>query len=100
MKGHDERKYFWWTFFVPLLGALMVIALPDRKEMERGESKVMSLWKSEEPNSVRCEKKFVAVNADGTISASDSIQTSAHSWRCSGCGQTISESPCPFCGQK
>lgn len=30
MKGHDEGKYFWWTFFVPLLGALMVIALPDR----------------------------------------------------------------------
>ena len=35
MKGHDESKYFWWTFFVPLLGALMVIALPDRISTER-----------------------------------------------------------------
>ena len=35
MKGHDDRKYFWWTFFIPLLGALMVLALPDRSQTER-----------------------------------------------------------------
>ena len=35
MKGHDEKKYFLWSFFVPLLGALMVIALPDRKMDEK-----------------------------------------------------------------
>ena len=34
MKGHGERKYFWWTFFIPLMGALMVIALPDRGAIE------------------------------------------------------------------
>ena len=35
MKGHDDKQYFWWTFCIPLLGALMVTALPDRKQTER-----------------------------------------------------------------
>ena len=30
MKGHSDRKYFWWSFLVPPFGMLMVIALPDR----------------------------------------------------------------------
>ena len=29
MKGHDSRRYFWWTFFFLPIGALMVIALPN-----------------------------------------------------------------------
>ena len=35
MKGHDDRKYFWWTFFIPLMGALMVIALPEKKQVDK-----------------------------------------------------------------
>ena len=31
MKGHSERKYFWWSFLTPPLGMLMVVALPDRR---------------------------------------------------------------------
>lgn len=30
MKGHDGGPYFWWTFWVPPIGMMMVIALPDR----------------------------------------------------------------------
>ena len=30
MKGHDEAKYFWWTFFLGPVGMLMVIALPQK----------------------------------------------------------------------
>ena len=30
MKGHPEKKYFWWCFLYPLAGVFMVIALPDR----------------------------------------------------------------------
>lgn len=30
MKGHSERKYFWITFFFPIYGMPLVIALPDR----------------------------------------------------------------------
>lgn len=30
MKGYPEKKYFWWCFFVGLVGWPMVIALPDR----------------------------------------------------------------------
>lgn len=32
MKGHDEAKYFWWTFFMGPVGMLMVVALPQRIE--------------------------------------------------------------------
>ncbi len=30
MKGHKERKYFWWAFLGGPIGMLMVVALPDR----------------------------------------------------------------------
>ena len=30
MKGHTEKRYFWWTFLFGLFGMPMVIALPDR----------------------------------------------------------------------
>ncbi len=29
MKGHDEAKYFWWTFLMGPVGMLMVVALPQ-----------------------------------------------------------------------
>lgn len=29
-KGYPGNKYFWWCFWVPAAGYLMVIALPDR----------------------------------------------------------------------
>ena len=30
MKGHDESKYFWWTFLLGPVGMMMVIALPQQ----------------------------------------------------------------------
>ena len=30
MKGHPEKKYFWWCFWIGMIGWPMVIALPDR----------------------------------------------------------------------
>lgn len=30
MKGHFEKKYFWWCFWIGMIGWPMVIALPDR----------------------------------------------------------------------
>lgn len=30
MKGHNDKKYFWWSFLGGAIGMLMVIALPDR----------------------------------------------------------------------
>ena len=29
MKGHPEKKYFWWCFWMAMFGYPMVIALPD-----------------------------------------------------------------------
>ena len=31
MKGHPQKKYFWWCFWVAMFGYPMVIALPDRR---------------------------------------------------------------------
>ena len=31
MKGHPQRKYFWWCFWMAMFGYPMVIALPDRR---------------------------------------------------------------------
>lgn len=31
MKGHPEKKYFWWCFWFGIAGYPMVIALPNRK---------------------------------------------------------------------
>lgn len=31
MKGHPQKKYFWWCFLMGIFGYPMVIALPDRK---------------------------------------------------------------------
>ena len=30
MKGHNEKRYFWWSFLLGVVGWTMVIALPDR----------------------------------------------------------------------
>ena len=29
VKGHDEARYFWWTYLVGPIGMLMVVALPN-----------------------------------------------------------------------
>ena len=30
LKGHTEKRYFWWTLFLGMVGMMMVVALPDR----------------------------------------------------------------------
>lgn len=32
LKGHDEAKYFWWTFLLGPVGMMMVVALPHTTE--------------------------------------------------------------------
>ena len=32
MKGHNEKRYFWWSFLLGPVGYLMVVALPDGAE--------------------------------------------------------------------
>lgn len=34
LKGHYEKRYFWITFFLWIVGMLLVIALPDLKNRE------------------------------------------------------------------
>ncbi len=35
MKGHEEKRYFWWSFLLGPVGQLMVVALPDRGEQKK-----------------------------------------------------------------
>ena len=32
MKGHSEKRYYWWSFLMGPIGYSMVIALPDRAD--------------------------------------------------------------------
>ena len=34
MKGHDQKKYLWLSFWLTFVGWFLVIALPDRKKYE------------------------------------------------------------------
>lgn len=34
MKGYTDSKYFWWTFWLGIVGILMVIALPVASKTE------------------------------------------------------------------
>lgn len=36
-KGYCARRYFWWCFFLGIVGYLMVVALPDRHYFRAGE---------------------------------------------------------------
>ena len=29
-KGYHSRKYFWWAFLVPVVGYILIAAMPDR----------------------------------------------------------------------
>ncbi len=41
-KGHDQKKYFWWTFFFGIVGMLMVIALPTVETERKRQRTVVS----------------------------------------------------------
>lgn len=42
MKGHDESRYFWWTFLLGIVGMMMVIALPQKVETPDASAPVIS----------------------------------------------------------
>lgn len=34
-KGYHNRKYFWWAFLVPVVGYILIAAMPDRGGEQR-----------------------------------------------------------------
>ena len=46
-KGYDDRKYFWYTFFLGVCGMLMVIALPDRRNNQTIEKELLNYLKQQ-----------------------------------------------------
>lgn len=51
MKGHDGKRYFWWTFWCWFVGMLMVAALPDKKQQEQ-QQKMISLLSDVKENTL------------------------------------------------
>ena len=80
MKGHEERKYFWWTFLAFPIGALMVIALPDRSKAFP-KPQVSQLGAPEQPYK------------------RGNLVRSTHQWRCDNCGKMTDTNPCAYCGK-
>ena len=38
MKGHYEKRYFWLSFFLTIIGWMLVIALPDRGQNQKQQT--------------------------------------------------------------
>ena len=51
MKGHEEKKYFWWCFFLSIAGYLMVVALPDRAKEKKSGNWIEKMKQLEESES-------------------------------------------------
>jgi len=34
-KGYHSRKYFWWAFLMPVVGYILIAAMPDRGGNQR-----------------------------------------------------------------
>lgn len=67
MKGHPEKKYFWWCFWIGMIGWPMVIALPDRSNIQTHERrKDSSLKKFTEISD--CLIKYKKLLDEGIIS--------------------------------
>lgn len=50
MKGHDPERYFWWCFFVGIVGMMMVVALPDRNNHALNDKSLLGRDLSSEQN--------------------------------------------------
>ena len=88
MKGHDETKYFWFTFLLGIVGMLMVIALPDKGKSD--QKTALSDYDTNKINNSSDETNF---------KASD-IKKTEHKWLCDSCGKMRTHSPCEFCGKE
>ena len=60
MKGHNEKRYFWWCFLLGFVGWPMVIALPDRgnaaTEMPIAEDDRLEMERKAEERRIAVEK--------------------------------------------
>lgn len=45
MKGHDGYAYFYYVFFLGIVGMLMVVALPDN-DVEENTARILDILKS------------------------------------------------------
>jgi len=86
MKGHKGSTYFWFTFVFSLVGMLMVIALPNIKEVT---IKNMPTVLSSQTSTIISQEEITASNEKTT-----------HSWRCAACNNMRTKSPCEHCGNE
>ena len=84
MKGHEDRKYFWWSFLLPAIGYLLVIALPNVKKDQPSQ------WSETAAASEADHGAESAVNAGAAEAIAVCRKPDADE------GQIV----CPNCGQK
>ena len=78
MKGHDDAKYFWYTFIFGIIGMLMVVALPQ----------ITTPKASSLPPAENLFAKIKATNTGSTVK------------RCPECGDIIKNGRCEMCGKE
>ena len=80
MKGHKGSTYFWFTFLFGSVGMLMVIALPNIKEVTI--------------------KNMPTVLSSQTSTIISQKEKTTHSWRCAACNNMRTKSPFEHCGNE
>ena len=64
-KGHPQEKYLWITFFLGVVGALLIIALPDRGNMTV-DSNESNNTKNNEVSEIKKSSKLASFLPDAT----------------------------------
>ena len=113
-KGYDGTKYFWYTLFLGMIGALMVIALPDRNskinivnnskniDNEKNDS-ISNLGKNVFPNTKEKSENVKNASEPTSLAAQKNATfktTDNNTIVCSSCGyeQPIGRAVCWKCG--
>ena len=92
LKGYGGGKYFWFTFLFGIVGMLMVVALPNKREKVANEVII-----HDETANNDVVKRFLKTEVN-----SDNVEPNqnTHKWLCDYCGKMRSQSPCEFCGKE
>ena len=98
MKGHKGREYFWYTFWLGIIGMLMVVALPNLKAAEKKVAPVKPIPVDNEPTLQSIEQAQTSNTGAPPVSATISNGEKV----CPKCGlsQRANRSVCWSCGQR
>ena len=93
-KGYDEKKYLWWTFFLGIIGMLMVVALPDHQKETVPEASITPTFTMKEvkdaKKTIDPERTAKVVNDQGYLVCPTCGNTNPpHRTFCGKCGARL-----------